>query len=109
MFAAARMSSTRVSAMPSRANTFAAAATIALRASWAGTAAAGARSCGLTLGIHGVYLRAMEAASPTSLARLRAMIAPAGRWIYRGAFYLVADVELDPAEAARWIPRPLRL
>jgi acetoacetate decarboxylase len=51
----------------------------------------------------------MEAASPTSLARLRAMIAPAGRWIYRDAFYLVAELELDPAEAARWIPRPLRL
>jgi len=30
-------------------------------------------------------------------------------WIYRDAHYLVADVELDPAAAARWVPWPLRL
>jgi acetoacetate decarboxylase len=48
-------------------------------------------------------------ANPLGLARLRAMISPAGRWIYRDAHYLVAEVELDPAAAARWIPRPLRL
>lgn len=45
----------------------------------------------------------------TSLDRLRAMVTPAGGWIYRDASYLVADLELDPARAARWIPRPLRL
>lgn len=44
-----------------------------------------------------------------SLERLRAMIAPAGGWIYRDAYYLVADLELDPDRAARWIPRPLAL
>jgi len=32
-----------------------------------------------------------------------------GEWIYRDAYYLVADVELDPAVAAGWVPRPLRL
>src|SRR5262245_28878014 len=30
-------------------------------------------------------------------------------WIYRDAHYLVADVELDRAPAARWVPWPLRL
>ncbi len=41
-------------------------------------------------------------------SRLAAMVAP-GDWIYRDAYYLVADVELDPSIARRWIPRPLRL
>jgi acetoacetate decarboxylase len=40
--------------------------------------------------------------------RLSSMIAPGG-WIYRDAHYLVADVELDPCAARRFVPFPLRL
>jgi acetoacetate decarboxylase len=47
-------------------------------------------------------------AAPGYWSRLAAMVAP-GDWVYRDAQYLVAEVELDPAAAARWIPRPLRL
>lgn len=36
-------------------------------------------------------------------------MAGGGGWIYRDAHYLVADVELDPSVAARWVPRPLVL
>jgi acetoacetate decarboxylase len=42
-------------------------------------------------------------------SRLAAIVAPADGWVYRDASYLVAEVELDPERAARWIPRPLRL
>jgi len=40
--------------------------------------------------------------------RLLAMVAP-GEWVYRDAHYLVADMDIDPAAARRWIPAPLRL
>jgi acetoacetate decarboxylase len=40
--------------------------------------------------------------------RLVTMLAP-GDWLYLNAHYLVADVELDPDLARRWVPRPLRL
>jgi acetoacetate decarboxylase len=43
------------------------------------------------------------------LDRLRAMIRPAEKWIYRDAHYLVAEVELDVDRARRWIPWPLAL
>ena len=51
-----------------------------------------------------------EPATPprSVLRRLAELIAP-GDWVYRDAHYLVADVELDPEIAARWVPRPLRL
>ncbi|MBA3503803.1 MAG: acetoacetate decarboxylase family protein [Myxococcota bacterium] len=42
-----------------------------------------------------------------SLRRLRDMVG--GRWIYRDAHYLVADVELDADRARRLVPWPLRL
>lgn len=42
------------------------------------------------------------------LSRLAAMISP-GDWIYRDAYYLAAEVELDLAAASRFVPRPLRL
>ncbi|MEO8706610.1 MAG: acetoacetate decarboxylase family protein [Kofleriaceae bacterium] len=44
----------------------------------------------------------------TYWSRLAAMMAP-GAWIYRDAHYLVADVELDPVIARRFVPWPLRL
>lgn len=48
---------------------------------------------------------------PTSatqaLGRLSTMLAP-GATLYRDAHYLVADVEVDPAAARRWVPWPLR-
>src|SRR5262245_15254611 len=40
--------------------------------------------------------------------RLVSMLAP-GDWLYLDAHYLVADVELDPDLARRWVPRPLTL
>jgi acetoacetate decarboxylase len=41
--------------------------------------------------------------------RLSAMVAPPeGQWLYRDAHYLVAEVEIDPAAARRWVPWPLR-
>jgi acetoacetate decarboxylase len=40
--------------------------------------------------------------------RLVSMIAP-GDWLYLDAHYLVAEVELDPAAARRWVPAPLEL
>ena len=42
-----------------------------------------------------------------SLRRLREMAS--GRWMYRDAHYLVADVELDADRARRFVPWPLRL
>src|SRR4051812_18964068 len=51
---------------------------------------------------------APSTAAPGYWSRLAAMVAP-GDWVYRDAHYLVAEIELDPAGAARWIPRPLRL
>ncbi len=44
-----------------------------------------------------------------TLGRLAAMMAPADGWLYRDAHYLVADMEIDPAAARRWVPFPLRL
>ncbi len=41
-------------------------------------------------------------------ARLRAL-GPRGGFIYRNAHYLVADLELCPERALRFVPRPLRL
>ncbi len=43
-----------------------------------------------------------------SLGRLLEMMSP-GAWLYRDAHYFVADMEIDPVAAARWVPRPLRL
>jgi acetoacetate decarboxylase len=40
--------------------------------------------------------------------RLVSMLAP-GEWLYTDAHYLVADMEVDPVAARRWVPRPLRL
>ncbi len=42
-------------------------------------------------------------------SRLAAMMAPPDGWLYRDAHYLVADMEIDPAAARRWVPDPLRL
>jgi len=42
-----------------------------------------------------------------TLQRLREMAFR--RWVYRDAHYLVADVELDPDRARRFVPWPLRL
>jgi acetoacetate decarboxylase len=36
------------------------------------------------------------------------MIAP-GQWMYEDAHYLVADMDVDPAAARRWLPASLRL
>jgi acetoacetate decarboxylase len=47
-------------------------------------------------------------ASPGYWGRLAAMLAP-GDWLYRDAHYLVADMEIDPETARRWVPAPLRL
>jgi acetoacetate decarboxylase len=41
-------------------------------------------------------------------SRLLAMVAP-GDWLYQDAHYLVADMEIDPARARRWVPAPLTL
>src|SRR5512140_1453834 len=41
-------------------------------------------------------------------SRLVAMLAP-GDWIYRDAHYLLAEMDVDPAAAKRWLPSPLRL
>jgi Acetoacetate decarboxylase (ADC) len=41
-------------------------------------------------------------------SRLFAMLAPAD-WLYRDAHYLVADMDVDPRAARRWVPAPLRL
>jgi acetoacetate decarboxylase len=41
--------------------------------------------------------------------RLGSMMAPRDKWLYRDAHYLVADMEIDPAAARRWVPFPLRL
>lgn len=49
-----------------------------------------------------------QAMQPSYWSRLAAIAAP-GDWLYRDAHYLAAEVELDPAVAARWVPRPLRL
>jgi acetoacetate decarboxylase len=48
------------------------------------------------------------AAAPASTywQRLRSIALPEGGWVYRDAWYLVADVELD---AAPWVPWPLRV
>jgi acetoacetate decarboxylase len=40
--------------------------------------------------------------------RLIDMVAP-GDWLYRDAHYLVAEMEVDPVAARRWVPHPLRL
>ena len=58
------------------------------------------------------WQRLRSIASPTTGApgywsRLAGMFAV--DWIYRDAHYLAADVEVDPAIARRWLPRPLRL
>jgi len=37
------------------------------------------------------------------------MVAPDDGWLYRGAEYLVADMDVDPDAARRWVPAPLRL
>src|SRR5262252_6737489 len=125
------MSSTRVAAMPVRANTFAAAARIALRVKWAAiTSPVGAGSRGraaasrLDIGGYTMYTPAMNAMPTTWTSRLRDRFVPRGpapgswerlagmmsaEWLYRDAHYLVAEVELDPAAAARWVPWPLRL
>jgi acetoacetate decarboxylase len=42
------------------------------------------------------------------LRRLVDMLA-LGDWIYRDAHYLAAEMDVDPAAAARWVPSPLRL
>jgi acetoacetate decarboxylase len=54
------------------------------------------------------WSRLRSVATPRWWNRLAAMMAP-GEWIYRDAYYLVADVELDEAAASQWIPRPLAL
>ena len=36
------------------------------------------------------------------------MVAP-GDWLYRDAHYLIAEMDIDPAAARRWVPFPLRL
>jgi acetoacetate decarboxylase len=41
--------------------------------------------------------------------RLRAMMFPAGGWLYEDAHYLVCDVDLDPDAARAFVPAPLRL
>lgn len=41
-------------------------------------------------------------------SRLASMVAPDG-WLYRDAHYLVADMEIDPRAARRWVPWPLEL
>ncbi len=41
-------------------------------------------------------------------SRLLAMLAP-GDWLYRDAHYLVAEMDVDPVAAKRWVPLPLRL
>jgi len=40
--------------------------------------------------------------------RLVTMLAP-GDWLYLNAHYLVADIELDPDAARRFVPKPLKL
>jgi acetoacetate decarboxylase len=44
---------------------------------------------------------------PGYWGRLVTMMAPGG-WVYRDAHYLVADMDVDPAAARRWVPWPLR-
>jgi acetoacetate decarboxylase len=43
-----------------------------------------------------------------SIQRLVEMLSP-GDWLYRDAHYFVADLEIDPKAARRWVPRPLKL
>jgi acetoacetate decarboxylase len=45
--------------------------------------------------------------APGYWARLSSMMAPGG-WLYQDAHYLVADMDIDPAAARRWVPWPLR-
>ncbi len=47
-------------------------------------------------------------ADETAVARLKAMI-PRRDWIYRDAHYLIADFEIDPDAARRWVPPSLSL
>jgi acetoacetate decarboxylase len=55
--------------------------------------------------IHGVYIGML---SPY-WDRLASIMAPKDRWLYHDAHYLVADMEIDPAAAKKWIPFPLTL
>ena len=45
---------------------------------------------------------------PSYWSRLLDILAP-GDWLYRDAHYLVAEMDIDPAKAKRWVPSPLRL
>ena len=45
--------------------------------------------------------------SETGWRRLLSMVTP--EWLYEDAHYLAAEVEIDGKQAARWVPRPLKL
>jgi acetoacetate decarboxylase len=50
----------------------------------------------------------MSAELSSYWGRLVTMLAP-GDWLYLNAHYLVADIEIDPDAARRWVPKPLKL